>query len=584
MARSCGIHIDQRRFHVVALDGGAKRHKVLAVASGEIPFDEDPVHAVSDTLRKLVKKEKLNPDGVGLAVDSGMASFRTLSVPFDDRAKIEDIIKFEIESDLPQWDIDDVIIDFLVLDTKPGVESKLLVTGIPKPRLERQLAACERGGLEAQSAELDGTALFEAAGASGRLSADTAQVLVHVGDSSTVVVVADGLRLHSMRSIRAGAMPRYEPVPPALPEEDVEGVDAETDQADEEVARRRLEQTAERIQRELARTIAGVTTEHPIEGIWFCGHTLAGLAADVQIADLPLRPLNAGPEQGALGEGEHDELLAIAYGAALRGLGVGLLKPDLRREELRFTGKFERLELPLAVFALLLCTLLGVKLIVTEKRIGWKDEGNVATGQFGDMQYWLHYSNTYLLPDPKNEGYPGRLKNPPKELAKYLARAESGEDDTRTKYQEIVYIRGELEKELKRLKTDMGQISDYAQPQSALQATTLVLGTLDGMKERVGRFSIRGLDAKFVQGSGTTKSKDRVELRIDMDFFAPTGGEANQHHAEFMREMRGKSWCLAYEEVTSKPFPDGGGLSFDRILIEVDVSVWLKEKELEERS
>ena len=124
MARSCGIHIDQRRFHVVALDGGSKKHKVLAACSGEIPFDEDPVQAVSSALREIVKSEKLNPDSVGLAVDSGMASFRTLTVPFDDRSKIEDIIKYEVESDLPQWDIDDVIVDFLVLDSTPGVRDR----------------------------------------------------------------------------------------------------------------------------------------------------------------------------------------------------------------------------------------------------------------------------------------------------------------------------------------------------------------------------------------------------------------------------------------------------------------------------
>jgi len=189
MSRSCGIHIDQRRFHAVVLDGGSKKHRVVATITGEIPFEDDPVEAVAEELRAFVKSNKIKVDNVVLAVDSGMAAFRTLTVPFDDRSKIEDIIKFEIESDLPQWDIDDVIVDFLVLGTKPGVESSLLVTGIPKPRLERQLAACDRGGLEAQDAELDGTALFEAASATGALSEQAAQVLVHVGDSTTTVVV-----------------------------------------------------------------------------------------------------------------------------------------------------------------------------------------------------------------------------------------------------------------------------------------------------------------------------------------------------------------------------------------------------------
>jgi len=62
----------------------------------------------------------------------------------------------------------------------------------------------------------------------------------------------------------------------------------------------------------------------------------------------------------------------------LRELGGGLLQPRLRREDLRFTGKFERLELPLAVFSLLLFTLLAVQLIVINKQILWRDEGDLA--------------------------------------------------------------------------------------------------------------------------------------------------------------------------------------------------------------
>ena len=102
-------------------------------------------------------------EGIALAVDSGLAAFRNLTLPFDDRSKIEDVIKFEIESDLPQWDIDDVIVDFLVTDSKPGVQSDLLVTAVPKTHLGPKLEACNRAGLEASEAELDGAALFDVA-------------------------------------------------------------------------------------------------------------------------------------------------------------------------------------------------------------------------------------------------------------------------------------------------------------------------------------------------------------------------------------------------------------------------------------
>ena len=123
MASSCGIHIEQRRFHVIALDGSGRKHKIVAQASGQIPVGADPAAAVADELRAIVKESKLNADNVRLAVDSGLAAFRTLALPLDDRGKIEEVLKFEIEGDLPQWDIDEVVVDFLYLSRTPGVES-----------------------------------------------------------------------------------------------------------------------------------------------------------------------------------------------------------------------------------------------------------------------------------------------------------------------------------------------------------------------------------------------------------------------------------------------------------------------------
>jgi Tfp pilus assembly PilM family ATPase len=565
MARSCGIHIDQRRFHVVALDGSAKKHRVVAQASGEISLGVDPVEAVSDELRAIAREHKLRVESVGLAVDSGLAAFRNITVPFDDRAKIEDTIKFEIESDLPQWDIDDVIVDFLVLSSKPGVESNLLVTAIPKLRLERQLAACEKGGLEASDAELDGTALFEAARASGALSEDASQVLVHVGDSSTTVVVVDGGRLASMRAIRAGALPKSHAAFEEGEDEEEEGAEPAAATEDETSAEERLAQTAKRIRRELGRTVSSIQTEQPIEAIYFCGHPLEGLMEEGTLFDVEAHALGAFP--GDEGEGD----MTVAYGAALRALGAGHLSPHLRREDLKFTGKFERLELPLAVFSLLLCTLLGVQLIVTLKQIHWRDEGDIAANLPGDMQLWLQYSNMYLLPNAE-QGWPGRLKDPPEEVLRAIRRAESGEDEERTKYQEFLEIKRQLFLSLDKMKRDLGHITDVKQPQSALRATTLVMNVLDGLEqsEQIGRFSIRSFGAEYKEGRSS--SPDKVEIRIDMDFFADESTKASQDQATFRREVENQDWCLEFAEVRSKPFENGGGLSFDGIKIEVDVS------------
>lgn len=579
MASACGIHVDRRRWSLVVLEGGARRHKLVAHASGELPEGTEDSSALADVLKRAVKEHKVRADSVGLALDSGRAAFRTLTLPFDDRAKIEEVLKYEVENDLPQWDVEDVVVDFLVLSSKPGVESHLLVTAIPKQRLVPALAACERAGLEASEAELDGTALFNAAHAAGFLEDEAAQILVHVGDASTTVVVVDGGRLASMRSIRAGALPprRLDDEGGAEGEAAAAGageIELENEVVEEGVeGARRREETARRIRRELGRTLSAARTVHPVAAIYVCGHELPGLSEET-LFDVPIQPLRAVPGAGGEGGGEGEasvQALVIAYGAALRELGAGILRPRLRREDLRFTGRFERLELPLAVFALLLCTFLAVRFIVISRQIDWRDEGDLTKNSAGDMQLWLQSSNAYLLPDPES-GRPGRLKSPPPDLVDYARKAELGQDAARTKYQELLFLRGRLAQEVEELKRQLGQVSDIKQPQSALKAATLVLSRMDELGERIGRFAIRRLEAQYQPGRA--RRPDAVAVTLDADFFGDTTVEASRHYNALQRALQEEPWVREFEERPTRPFADqgnGAGIAVEGLRVLVDV-------------
>lgn len=577
MATTCGIHIDGRRYHLVAIEGGIRKHKVSAAVSGMIGPDEDPVSSVAGALRRAVKEHKLKPSEVQLAVDSGLAAFRTLTLPFDDKAKIEEVIKFEIESDLPQWDIDDVLVDFVVLSSSPGIKSNLLVTALPKDRMEMQLAACEAGGLEAGEAELSGTALFDAARESGCLAEDAAQILVHVGTASTTVVVADGGKLSSLRAIRAGANPGSNPLGQHIVLDEAEAEseleDRETsvpEQGDDLEVERRLRQTVQRIRRELGRTFSCAQTTNDIEAIYICGHELPDLVRD-EIFDTPLSPLEVLTED----ELEQPAELIVAYGAALHAMGAGILSPSLRREELRYTGKFERLELPLAVFSLFLFTLLIVQLIVTNEQIKWRDEGPLDNA--GDMQIWLIASNRYVFPNA-DAPVPTRLTAPPLSIASYAEKAQAGEDKVRTKYEEIKEISRRIKNEIFTLKKDLGQVSDIDQPQSALEATCLVMGVLRTLKETTDlRFGIRDYKAQYRPGSGVRG--DSVEIILQMDFFSDSSGSATRDYSAVRRAMKAEEWCIEYESKGTTPHDDDKGISADRITIQVDLSEAAKEEQ-----
>ncbi|NOT30952.1 MAG: pilus assembly protein PilM [Planctomycetes bacterium] len=593
MSQSIGIHLGEHAFHLVALEGGLKRHKLVCAVSGEIPSGEGAAQAVIEALREIVKDNKLSGDNVNLAIDSGAAAFRSLTLPFDDREKIEEVLKFEVEGNLPQYDIDQVVVDFQVLSSKPGVESNLLVTAVPKDRLRAALQLCERAGLEPLDAELEGTALFDAAYESGILQEEAGTVLIHVGDTSTTVVVADGRRLSSLRAIRVGA---HTPRVSESPEGDVADVKSEIGKSDivkgelgkSDVAKgdaakgetkvevkaeapaggegeaTRQVASAQRIRRELARTLSGARTTNEIRQIFVCGHELPGLSGE-SLLDLPIQALPF-----KLDDADPARLYVIAFGAALRGFDGGTLAPKLRREDLRFSGRFERLELPLAVFTLLLFTFLFVQYIVLDQQLEWRDEGNLAAAEpiKGDMQIWLEASNQRLLSDPTNPTRAVRLPNAPEDLVQYASEAAAGRDLERTKFGELMEIRNKIKRHIDRLSKELGQVSEIEQPQSALAASTLVMSVISEMGSGA-RIGIRRLEASYQSGAGN--KDDFVIVSIDADFFGENSLEATRAYNQLESQFKSQPWCIEFESKSSKSLAGDRGIQLDGLTIQVNV-------------
>ena len=183
MARTCGIRLGRTDFDLLILDGSTKKPNVVACVTGEIPQDtEDPVAELVAALKTATKGLKVPTDAIRVVGESGLAAFRNLVLPFDDASKIEQVIRFEVESDVPQWDIDDTVVDFHVASST-GVESHLINTIAPKAALAELLEIATKAGLEPQELELDTTALVNSAHRAGLLTVEGAQLLIHVNRS-----------------------------------------------------------------------------------------------------------------------------------------------------------------------------------------------------------------------------------------------------------------------------------------------------------------------------------------------------------------------------------------------------------------
>lgn len=544
MVRSCGIHIDRDYVRVVSLDGGAKKHK-LAIQ------DEEPINgSIAQALKAISKRNKLKAEDIGLAVESSNASFRRMTLPFDDREKIEEVIKFEVEADLPQWDIDDIIVDFLVTDSLPGVSSDVVVCAVPKDGLEASIEQLSKAGLEPAEAELDASAAFDAVLTAGELDAEAGAILLHIGDGSTIVSVADGERLVSMRALRMGAKAARVVVAEQAgePADDADGdsdsdASAEVDEAlaaplvlTESEQRRHDEKVVTRLRRELMRTMTGARTENEISVVLLTGSHIEGLDR-LDLDGVEVRWV------GAL-EGEIQPVSMVAYGAALHQLGAGVFKPSMRREELRYTGTLERLELPLAVFSMLLFAFLVTRFMIVRTHLGWRDEGSVE--EPGDMQIWLNATLSYLLPI---EGqWPGRVEKPSEALLDYAKLAKSGGDENRTKFQELKNVKSILQHEILEIQKSLGQVSEITLPLSAFKGGVLVMDVMDAMQssKTVPRFGCRGFQATYVQRKASAGG-DVVEVKLDLDFWGDDALAATKHFNDFKTEMERQPWCEAVE-------------------------------------
>ncbi len=568
MARSCGIRIGPRRFELVVLDGNAKKHRIAAFKTGDLPLGaEDPIAAAAAILKEAAKECSIPYDATSIAIDTGLAAFRSVKFPFSDRDKIEEVLKFEVESQFPQWDIADVVVDFIVQDEIEG-ETQLLITAVPKTDLKRVLDICSKAGIEPLEADLEASSMVNAALGADICHATDAQVLLHVGEASTSVVVVDGGKVRSMRAIHAGALVAGEerapadasaaPETPASEAEKRNPVPAAPE--DPEAAQRRVSGVVSRLRRELGRTISGARTTNAIDAIYVCGMELPELIGS-SVLDVPVYELDVFDEDaGSPASGASP--LVVAYGAALRQLGGPSLQTSLRREELAFTGALERIELPLAIAALLLATLTGMFCMFEFLKV---------KGRQQDVRAWRQSTNAFLIGDPA-KGVGGYLSQPLKDLDSYLKKYDASDPD-RTQLEQMQYEYSVLARENKKLESELGTSGEVTQPQSALQAASLVLGVFDDLKDQLGRFTIRNLDATYT--IGTNNKGDSVRVSMDLSFFADSSLAATKNYEPLEAALHTKPWVTNVDTRGSKPFDEKSqvqGISVQNFVVICDLS------------
>jgi hypothetical protein len=314
-----------------------------------------------------------------------------------------------------------------------------------------------------------------------------------------------------------------------------------------------------RLMREIMRTVTGMQASTPLDGIYISGLSIPGIIGE-EVEDVVIQTLTPF-EGGDLPEGMTASNFAVVFGAALGRMGGGIIKPHLRREDLAFSGKLERLELPMAVLALLIAAVMGIHYVVLQKEIAPLEQ---------DLHKWLDSSNRFMLGVPK-EGQPGYIAKPSDSLRLQAERLLADTSPESDDYLALRQIELSLNKEIKILKKNLGQDSDIRQPQSAFGAMTRVLNVLDELGEDIGYFAIKEVSSIFRQARSQTP--DMVEVSMNMVFFAENDVVASRNWKRYFDEVESKPWCVEIIGPGTDSLDGNVGISVSGIKVLVDMAV-----------
>jgi len=435
MAKALGLDIGSRTIKLLEVDGSPKKFKVTRFITEEIPGEGGGAEGeiVVETLSKVLKQGRGQKDSTITAIDAGSTVIREILVPFLEKDQIRRVLRFEAEAHLHNYAIEDVVVDYIKTGEAKD-QSRLLIFAAPKERIREKLAAMKVNGLDPMFMNLDLAALFNAAAASGTFEEHPNSVVLDIGATTTNIIFVQNGRLKSCRSLRSGSesitrvlaqdlavdtdsarqkaargdgSPRDDDLLKPLTLDDDEDETPETEKTATELENaivvQRQDDFISRVHRETTRSMAAYSGEGEVSAIFVTGG--ASLAGGVlqrlrERFGLPVLRLEfIKEEEHSLDDADLEAVNAhagVALGLALQGIGGEGIKLEFRREELRYTRKFDLIKVALASTVSLVFILLF---------LNWLNAQNTLKVRRSETALALNLIKTKYIEDVKAEYY-----------------------------------------------------------------------------------------------------------------------------------------------------------------------------------
>lgn len=582
MARSLGLYLQSHGFRYALLEGSGKRFTVKASGEGQFQAEEagHPKalgRHLAEAIKGAVKSAKA--DQVVVTLPAGGVVMRELSLPFSEREKVMQVLKYEIEGELYHLSAEDVVVDFLELDDGRATPT-LLTSVMPNDRIEGVLGVLDGADWDPPVLTLEHGSLLTALRAmprpEGPSDDDVVEVYLHVAAESSVLMLLNpdgGLR--GVRAVPMGwreltrglTLEQAEELPEveeaaeaeildadgevvAVADVDVEadGEDAELPETDgEEVEEEAVEdglggdhslpfgfdlettlascseEAKQNFRKKLAAEVRrGLAAMSNSSGpLYLCGAILPGLDEELsRRLGREVSPLDLGFADDA---GKAPD--AVALGAALRGLGESAEGMNFRQDQFRYARGLERIEGPLTlalvglIFWFVLDLALNVR-VAQRKQADYRD-------LYARANQKVEALNTKVRDD---EEYPDEWLIPNDFAGLDLAENEKLDQLSRR-----------VNKAKVQLDELMGE-SALEMPPSSLEAWRLLMTFMDDhMKDYPERWMIENIE--FTSMDRSASQGPHVKVRFGITFFGDNGLITSRID-RLERELSAQDWVM----------------------------------------
>lgn len=596
--QAIGVDISGGVVRALLVEGSTKKCTVLEIGQALIEpasADEPYPAALARALKSAFSQLTGSKDSVAIVIDSPHCAYRELTLPFVGDEEIRKVVKFELESHLHQWNIDEVIADVYTISQTKG-QSHLLVAAAPKAHLRQVFQACESAGFDPLVADLDAAALFNAAFATDTLALNSSYIFIHITGDDALILVVEGKTLRLVRSVRLTGPP----APAAAPAENAEKADAsnteKTTSADEasktaaEPAKKETTPPAAEAGDGVSKSVTDAASnleviflalEEEAEGK--AGAATAEAAAKVEAPVIPaekrkavlivreiLRSLTAVrlqyPIEAVYVSGSWEKIQglseAVEWKLHQRPCPFQIFeKVDhvLRPDQVAKHGAKSPIAFGAALKLLDIDTV-GINFRQEELRFTrrfeqLKKELAIAMASICVLLLvqWAFLYRTFS--SSLEPSYDNLYKAAQGKVAAFLGKELPVGASVPT-LKKISNLKGQVETEFRSLKEKTGQAADFKQPQSAFEAWRQFFAAVKVIEPKLGDYRIEKLESAYNEGHNRDAN---VQLVVDFVFL---GDQRDTSAAldELLNHLRSKSWTVNRDQSGFTALPKGGGI------------------------